>query len=268
MRKKRADGRAASEIPAYRRMMPYLMRSRSESVVFFEQEIDMTAASSFIAAFNRKQEVPITPFHVVMWGCVQTLAAFPKLNRFIAGGRIYDRDGIWISYSAKKAMTESAPIVVVKRRFDPAETFAAMVAGMQEELTRSRAPEESYTDKELGLVLKAQGLPLRALMALERAADAFGLLPRSYIERDPMFASLFVANLGSLKMDAAFHHLYEYGSISIFCVVGRMRERDGGPSLTLRFTYDERIEDGFYANRALTHMKELLEELPLGRVGA
>jgi pyruvate/2-oxoglutarate dehydrogenase complex dihydrolipoamide acyltransferase (E2) component len=29
---------------------------------------------------------------------------------------------------------------------------------------------------------------------------------------------------------------------------------------TLRYTYDERIEDGFYAARALAHLHALLEE--------
>lgn len=133
-----------------------------------------------------------------------------------------------------------------------------MVTAMHEELHRSRSPVRSYTDRELDLVLKVQGLPLRLLMALQRAADAWGLLPRSFIERDPLFASLFIANLGSLKMDSGFHHLFEYGSISIFCVIGRTA--GDPPKLTLRFTYDERIEDGFYANRALENMRSLIEK--------
>ena len=269
MRKKRADGRAAEGIAPYRQIVPYLMRTRSESVVFFEQQLDMRAAISFIDLFNAKHEdTPVTPFHVIAWACVQTLATYPHMNRFVAGGRIYDRDGIWLSYAAKKEMSADAPLVVIKRRFDPAESFADMVAAMHERLRDSRAPGESYTDKELALVLRLKGLPLRALMALERFADAFGLLPKSYIDNDPLFASLFLANLGSLKMDAAFHHLYEYGSVSIFCVVGRLRAEDEIPSLTLRFTYDERIEDGFYANKALAHLKDLVENLPLAALQA
>jgi 2-oxoacid dehydrogenases acyltransferase (catalytic domain) len=253
----------------YRRVMPYLMRGRNESVVYFEQEHDLTKTLPFIERFNKAHpDTPVSLFHVVAWAAVKTLDERPNLNRFVAGGRVFQRDGIWISYSAKKEKADGSPIVVLKRRFDPDEPFDRMVDSMYGELRTSRSDDESYTDKELGLVLKAQGLPLRALMALERFADAFGLLPGAYIRNDPMFASLFIANLGSLKMDSGYHHLYEYGNIPIFCVIGRTRETpiavDGKVKVrkiaTLRFSYDERIEDGLYAQSSLERFRTYVED--------
>jgi tetratricopeptide (TPR) repeat protein len=38
-----------------------------------------------------------------------------RMKWFVAGGRIFQRRGIWISFSAKKRRTEDAPIVLVKR---------------------------------------------------------------------------------------------------------------------------------------------------------
>jgi pyruvate/2-oxoglutarate dehydrogenase complex dihydrolipoamide acyltransferase (E2) component len=99
------------------------------------------------------------------------------------------------------------------------------------------------------------------------AANALNLLPRAFIDGDPFFASAFVSNLGSVGLDAAFHHLYEYGTIPIFCALGRIHDDvvvdDGRPSVarvaTVRFTYDERVEDGLYAGHALDDFRRLLE---------
>ena len=60
-------------------------------------------------------------------------------------------------------------------------------------------------------------------------------------------------------MDACYHHLYEYGSIGIFGVIGRPIPDPGSPTsgpdrrrtMTLRWTFDERCEDGLVAGYAL-----------------
>jgi len=249
--------------------MPWLSNGKNGSVVYFEQSIDLLRAEPFIAAFNeRHPQTRITLFHLVVWAMARTLGERPRLNRFVAGGRIWERDGIWISYSAKKRLDDDAPIVVLKRRFDPSEGFEAMVASMYGELARGRSDEKSSTDKEIGLIASLPTPLVSLLFALARGLDRWGLLPGWFIRDDPMFASVFVANLGSLKMDAGYHHLYEYGSIPIFCVIGRTREVPvvkGGqvvPSRAaiLRYTYDERIEDGLYAQRALERLRELVED--------
>jgi len=70
-------------------------------------------------------------------------------------------------------------------------------------------------------------------------------------------------------MDAGFHHLYEVGNIPVFITLGAVRDRvrvggDGSPEvrpvLTLRYSFDERVEDGLYCARALDRLKERLED--------
>jgi hypothetical protein len=82
-------------------------------------------------------------------------------------------------------------------------------------------------------------------------------MPGAMIHGDPLFSSMFVANVGSIGMDAPFHHLYEWGNIPLFCSVGRERA-DG--VLPLRFTFDERIEDGLYCLKALERLQQMLED--------
>ena len=80
--------------------------------------------------------------------------------------------------------------------------------------------------------------------------------------------AVFFPNLASIGMDACYHHLYEYGSIGIFGVIGRPVPEPGSPTsgpdrrrtMTLRWTFDERCEDGLVAGYALKRCKQMLED--------
>ena len=262
----RPDGRLVRDVAPYRAVMPLLSRGRNGAAVYLEQRLDTTAAQAYLRRFNEEHPgLHATLFHLVVWALVHTLHEHPRLNRFIAGGRHYQRDEIWISYSAKKEKVDGSPIVVIKRRFDPSESFADMVAAMQAQLTQARSDAVSATDRELRLLTALPIVVRRGAAGLLHAVDSLGLLPAGYIRSDPLYASLFVANLGSLKMDSVFHHLYEYGTISVFCAVGAIHDEttaDGGrhPAAALRFTYDERVEDGLYAHEALQDFRAMVED--------
>ena len=115
------------------------------------------------------------------------------------------------------------------------------------------------SDAEIGLIMKLPGVGRRLLLAVGRFADAFGLLPRSFIDADPLYATAFFANLGSIGQDAGYHHLYEYGTIGVFGVLGRPTSEPGSPTsgpdrrrtMSLRWTFDERVEDGLVAGYGL-----------------
>src|SRR5262245_7971832 len=122
----RSDGDLDKDVPLYRRMLQ-IFGERSASQVFFDQNIDVTDAMSFVKSYNETHEKRITLFHLVMFAIVHALSERPRLNRFTAGGRVYQRRGIWISYSAKKAMRDDAPVVAIKRQFDPSWSFDRLV---------------------------------------------------------------------------------------------------------------------------------------------
>ena len=269
---RRADGDLVKDGTDLRRIMPYVMRTRNESAVYFEQRIDVRNAERFVRAFNEGHpETRATLFHVVLWAARQGLIEFPALNRFVAGGRLYQRKDLWISYSAKQRMKRGAPLIVLKRRFEPAESFADMVAEMGTQLQSAKfGGGKSSVDGELGLVLMLPGFLRRVVFAAYRALEALGMFPRVFIDNDPLYATLFLTDLGSLGMDPAYHHLYEYGTIGIFGAIGRARtELIGDPNTgrlerqrmaTVRWSFDERVEDGLYAGYGLKHVKRLIED--------
>lgn len=264
----RRDGALASEVAPFRRMMPYLMRSRTESAVYYEQELELTRTQRFIDAYNATHERRITLFHLFTWAMTRVLHQRPGMNRFIAGNRVYQRDGVWISYSAKKALVDGSPIVVLKRKFDPSLTLEEMVDLMHADVTAGRSDRKSHVDKELSFLLLLPSLLLRLGVALVQWLDGLNLLPVRFIQSDPLYASAFLANLGSVKLDAAFHHLYEYGNIPLFAALGRSRQvpavnENGAVGLrrvcSVKYTFDERIEDGLYCAHSLELLREMVE---------
>ena len=267
---RRPDGKLARGLPATRRIMPYMMKGRNESMVFFEQQLDLTKTMPFIAGWNATHERRITVFHLVMHALVQVLARRPRLNRFVSGGRLWDRDGIWISFSAKKALDDDSPIIVIKRRFEPGAPLDDTVARIRGDVDQGRGPGKSTVDKELGLVLAMPGPIVRFIMWLLRALDASNLLPGAMIRSDPMYASLFVANLGSVRLEAPFHHLYEWGNVPVFVAIGAVKKvpavaADGTTVevrtvCDVRYSFDERIEDGLYCATSLEILKGIVED--------
>ncbi|MCE9573387.1 MAG: 2-oxo acid dehydrogenase subunit E2 [Deltaproteobacteria bacterium] len=267
---RRTDGRLAKVAP-YRRMMPFLMKGRNESAVLFEQTVDLSRALPWLAAWNARPDRAgkATVFHLVLHALASLLHERPRLNRFVAGSRVYDREGVWLSFAAKKQMHDDAPIATIKRAFPADESFAAMVAAMTSDIGEARTDRPSTIDRELAILLRLPRPLLGAAVALLHRLDAVGLAPKALTASDPMYASAFVANLGSLKIDAAYHHLFEHGNCPLFATIGQIAPRpfakDDGtvelrPALILRYTYDERIEDGFYCAQSLAILQRHLEE--------
>ena len=265
---RRFDG-SPSEVHPYRRMMQFLMPGRNESAVYFEQTLDLSRTLPWIEQWNRRGEGHATLFQLILHGISSVLHERPRLNRFVAGRRLYDRDGVYISFSAKKRMDDDAPLATVKRRFEPAETFVEMVSSLGAQVGEARSDKKSVIDRELSILLRLPSPVLAATVGLLKRLDAVGLAPRALLESDPMYASAFVANLGSLKIDAAYHHLYEHGNCPLFVAVGQVTKtpwvgNDGvvsaRPTVMLRYTYDERIEDGHYCAHALDLLRRRVED--------
>jgi hypothetical protein len=252
----------------YRRMMGFLMRGRNESAVYFEQHLDLSRTLPWIAERNARTGARITIFHVILHGLASVLHERERLNRFTIRRRTYQRRGVFLSFAAKKQMSDQAPLATVKRRFPPGESFDAMVRELTGEIDGARSSTPSAMDRELGILLALPGFLLGLLIALLKRLYAWGLAPRSLVDTDPFYTSAFVANLGSLKIDAAYHHLYEHGNCPLFVTIGQVAQAPvvaGGqvgmrPQITLRYTFDERVEDGHYCARSLQLLAQRIED--------
>ena len=265
---RRPDGTVVDDAPGYRRFMPALMPTRNGSVVYFDQRLRVDETERYIASVREAHpDLHPTLFHVVLWALARMFDRHPRVNRFVAGGRLYQRDAITIAFTVKSQLSEDGTLLEVKHVFDPEQPFVDVVRELQTEVASSRGGAEGLADRELELFLHLPPALRRGVVRIASAANALNLLPRAYIEGDPFFASAFVTNLGSVGLDGAFHHLYEYGTIPVFGALGKVQETvvvdDGEPvvarTASMKFSYDERVEDGLYAAHALADFRAMVE---------
>ena len=98
--------------------------------------------------------------------------------------------------------------------------------------------------------------------------DIHGWIPASIIETDPYYTTCVISNLGSIKLNCGYHHLTNWGTCSVFCIIGEKSKRpvyheDGTiemrEMLDLGLTIDERLADGYYYSKTIRLLKKLLE---------
>lgn len=252
---KRREGSLVTDEKPLRNLMPFIMPTRNESVVYFEQSIPVGPALEYL-----KTQPELTLFHLLLTGMIKSIAAWPKMNRFISGGRIYQRHKPVLSFVVKKKLDENAGMTAVKVEFEPTDTVFDVAKRVNNKINEGRSSKLTTSEKEMGIITKLPGFLLRLLFCLQRFLDGLNLLPWSMIKNDPMYASIFVANLGSIKLRAPWHHLSEYGTTPLFGVIGKVERvpfvNESGElgvreEVLIRWTFDERIADGLYASKGL-----------------
>ena len=266
----RKDGRWIRDIDGFHFIMPYLMPNRCDSEVYIEELIDVTEMVKYIEAHNSvNKEFRLTPFHVITAAVGKIVYHRPYLNRFVAGRRLYQRNKITLAF-------------VVKRRFNDEAEESLLVTEIKEDTTleqisRRIAGDAQTIRKEGGndindLLDKLSKLPrwlMRLAMCVFRFLDFHGWMPESICRGDSNYASVLLSNLGSIKCNAVYHHLNNYGTNSIVITIGRihkelMADDDGNTSVrdvvAIGATADERIADGFYFARSIRMLEEILRD--------
>src|ERR1700685_78993 len=116
---RRCDGDLLKGLDPVRRMMPIVMRGRNESIIYHTTQWDITKACVWLRALNqaRGDKPQATLFHLVAYATAKTIHARPGLNRFVSGGRIYQRKGVWLSFAVKTSLTDDAPLTTIKLSF-------------------------------------------------------------------------------------------------------------------------------------------------------
>ena len=267
---RRPDGDVLKDLDPIRRMMPYLMPRRNDSVIYHISYIEVAEARAWLRNYNRNRgtQPRATLFHLLVHACAKMFYRRLAVNRFVAGGRIYQRKGVWISFAAKIDLTDDAPLATVKLNFPENETFDECVKRITEAIHEGRSGRNSRIDREVRFLTKLPGPLLRMVIAAGEWLDRWNLLPGSMIDPDPMYTSMFLANLGSLNIDSAYHHLYEYGTCGVFGAVGtvkkitrldRAERQHTCDVLQINWTLDERINDAFYYHQSMAMVREFME---------
>ena len=267
--KKRNDGTLVTDLEPMTRLMPYIMRGRNESAVFIRKSVDITNIQAYIRQ-QRKEGRRITLFNIFVTALLHTLHARPRLNRFVAGRRIYQHNCKDVSYVVKRSFTDDASESVARIVLKENDNLFTVTDAMLEDIRALKEEEDpdKADDKLMSLLARLPRWANRFAVAFVRWLDFHGLLSEDFQQDIPLYSSIFVSHIGSLGAEAPFHHLYELGTTSIFITIGKVYDKptktsDGGvewrKAVDFNFTLDERICDGYYLVKSLRLLEELLQ---------
>lgn len=259
----RKDGKRVRGADAMYTLIPYIMKHRYDAMNMIEVDIPIAAMQAYL---NRKRNEGVTMSHlgVVLAGYLRTVAEFPLLNRFVVNKRIYARNEFPVAMVVlKPGETEGT---MSKMRFEPGDDIFTVHRKTNEYIEKNRqAGDTNATDDLMRRLLSVPGLANLGV-GLFKLLDRYGLLPKSLIDASPFHASLVITNLASIRTNHIFHHLYEFGTSSVFIALGNMREvarrtRDGisfERCLPMGVVTDERICSGSYFARAFRRFRQYL----------
>lgn len=263
----RKDGTYLGGIHKYRRLMQFIMRTRAESIVYYDVYVKAEPMLDYIKQIRARFHADVT--HCLVAATSYTLKKNPEMNRFTLGRRLYQRKGVWVTFSMKrKKLDKKSKLATVKKEIPADFSFEDLCRSVQSEIDLQRSEKKTYHDKEYDLLTAIPRPILNIGTRLIWWLDYNNILPYSFIEGDGMYTSAFLANLGSLKMKAAYHHLFEWGNCPVFIMAGQIEDRpvvrDGEvvveKSLHMRITYDERIADGLTASHGIDAVRKVLED--------
>ncbi len=248
-------------------IIPYLMKERSDSQVFLDSEVDITNLEAIVKQ-KRKEGMDIGILDYVLSATVRSISQYPRVNRFIAGRRLYARNEILISMAVKKELSINAPETIVKFKFNPEDTINDVSANIRNVISQNKGTDSS--NKMDGFLKIVNHLPRPFFSGAANFVtwlDFHGKMPKFINKISPFHTSFFLTNMGSIGAEPIYHHIYNWGTTSAFIAMGRKRKictlnSDGSITekkvINIRYTADERIADGLYLSAYIKYFTHLL----------
>lgn len=270
---KRADGVRVKKSDAIFKLIPYIMKTRTDSQVFFEDRIYLDKVSEYIKK-KKAEGIRITHMEIIIAAIGRLLYERPYLNRFIMNRQIYQRNETVISLAIKKQMMDEAMETTVKFKIKPKDTILTIAEQIKEVVEENKkVTTKNITDKLADFILSFPNFLIKGIVGIIMWMDKHNLLPKAVIDASPFHTSAFLTNLGSLGIDAIYHHIYDFGTTSIFFAMGGKKyekDLDGNVQsyINIKVVADERICDGLYYAKSFLLLKKYLQkpellEIPL-----
>ena len=272
-KRRRGDRRDAvllRETDALHFIMGIIYPHRADNEAYIAERIDLEPIKAYLAKKNVEGiEFKYTFFHVIVAALVKTITLRPKLNRFYANENYYQRNKVTAGFIIKKEFSDGSEEAVALLDAAPTDTVDTVHEEIRRRVYATRHEQKlNTTDNSMDILNKLPRWFVKFFIWLMRQLDRHGIVPQMLIEADPYYASVILSNLGSIKLRSGYHHLTNWGTTSLFVVVGEMKERifrnENGEdeyrnSVDLGLTIDERLADGYYYSKSVRLLKYILE---------
>lgn len=250
----RSDGKKIKKLTPVFRVLPCIMLDRADSQVYFKQDISLKSLDQYIDK-KAKEGIKLSYMNIIYAAIVRIIGQRPSLNRFAMNGSLYQRDNINVSLVIKKNLTDEGPETPLKLGFTGKENIFEIKERVDEIIEKNKDLENVNNADKLAsaLSLVPNGV-IRAAVKFLMFLDRHGMMPKKIIEASPFHTSVFITNVGSLGIDSIYHHIYNFGTTSMFFSMGKKKksyiyeddEFKQEKCITIAFVGDERICDGYY----------------------
>lgn len=262
----RADGKRVRKADPMYTVVPYIMDKRNDAMNMTTVDIPVEPIQNYINA-KRKEGVRLSHMSVVTAAYVRTVYEFPLLNNFIVNKKIYTHKEFKVAMVVLKSLvTEEETMSKVKFELD--DNIFEVNEKMNEYVESNRETSTvNNTDKMISFLVSLPGV-CNIAVGLFKLLDRYGLLPKFITDLSPFHASLTITNLASIRTNHIYHHIYNFGTTSVFIAMGKNREvakRKNGEivfekCIPLGVVMDERICSGLYFAKAFRKFRQYLED--------
>ncbi len=265
----RKDGKLIRDIDCMHYCMPLMWPDRTTCEAYMSFKINLQNAEAYIKAKNEelkeKTDAQYSIFQLIIAAILKTITIRTKLNRFVANKNYYQRNEVTAGFVVKKSLSDESEETFARVVALPTDTLATLHNKINEQIKFCKTHDDPST-QSMRLIQKI-GLK-HIISKVARWLDRLGLMPNSIIKTDPFYTSVILSNLGSIGLDIGYHHLTNWGTTSIFMVVGKKDKRPYFDSkgkmeikktIQISLTIDERIADGYYYTKSVKLLKKLIE---------
>lgn len=274
----RKDGTLLRDIDSMHCIMPLMYPNRCDNEAFISERIDLTNVNRYLEEKNAGDpEYKYNLFQVMVTAMLKTITLRPKMNRFIANKNMYQRNEVSAAFTIKKIFSDNGGEALAFLHAKDSDTIDTIHNEIYRQVSYCRSDKKDPSTASMDVVQKLPRFLIKLVGCGARFLDRHGWMPRGVIATDPFYSSAVLSNLGSIGLHAGYHHLTNWGTTSVFCVIGEKKKRpfydENGnmemrDSVDLGLTIDERIADGYYYSKTIRLLRKLLEhpellELPL-----
>lgn len=270
------------KVDPFKRVEPHVMNRRCDSTAYISLQHVITKTLKFIDHYNQNlhEANRLKIFHIILCAIVRTIALHPELNRFIAGRKYWQKNEILLSFVIKKELKYKSKETMAKVAFSPFETLETVRTKIYNIIHEARSDDGNDSQEEIDFFGKLPRFLLMFAAKMINFLEFFGIMPRSLVRSDPLYTSVVVANLGSVKIKGAvLHHNYMYGTASAFLTINRihkaaivdedLEEIRIEDVIDFGVSFDERVSEGFSVGKAMEDFRlfienpELLLDIPI-----
>ena len=262
---KRPDGRVIKNLEPMQMIMPYVMKTRTDSMNMYEDTFACEPMDTYIKE-KSAEGISLGYMHIIIAAVVRLIALRPQLNRFCMNGKIYARPKIWVSFVVHPTLRDESVGTTIKLCFEGTETIFEIAEKINEAIDRETIHRkgENGTDQLLRTLMKKIPEPFIKLVVNTLLwMDKHNIMPKAIIELSPFHTFFFITNLKSLGINRT----YEFGTTGLFFAMGKEKhvpvvkgkEISTQKEMGFGLVSDERFCDGLYFALSLRKLRRFMQ---------